>query len=743
MINEFNRRDYLLIYGFLIGTFIILFIIQFHSAVSSITADGRGLGDSLYSVFLLISLLGFIGIILVTTRMIRIYQEKLVQSQAAEKRITMFAAALQSTPVGVMIRDLRQAGQPIVFINRAFSDLTGYEAIDLRGKDLGFLLGARPNPEHLADMQQNLARHQSYSFATQTYRKDSSSFWCEWHVSPLLDKQGNVTHIVKFFADITNFRNASDALGLAKEQAERANAIKANFVATMSHEIRTPINGMMGIMNVLAEESLTAEQHRMLNIAIASGENLREIVSDVLDYSKMEAGKVEIETRPFNLQQLIADLIDLSRFQAEKKGLSLQVMMSKDLSSHVQGDPQRLRQILLNLISNAIKYTETGRVTLHVTQLIESKTKQQSVGMYRFEVVDTGIGISTPDQNRLFERFTQLDTSYTRRAAGTGLGLVITRQLVQLMNGEIGVDSRPGQGSKFWVVLPLQIDAVPKLTQPETRSTSSARYIDARILVAEDNPANLIVTQRYLEKAGCKVDCAFDGLEALKMAETTNYDLILMDVSMPNMDGIEAVQRLRMGSGASATQPVIALTAHVQQSDIDRCLDAGMSDYLSKPVSYPELTAMLDKCLPSQPPSPPTEDSIFKVAASILPDTNEINHDIFNGSRLQRLSGEIGEAKTHQVVQIYLEDSAKRMRRIMGACPSTEFSIIQAEAHALKSSSADLGLEKLAALLARLEQAANEKNQIDIYTLLLELSSTYISSRNNLKKHHALLVVQD
>ncbi|NBO20121.1 MAG: response regulator, partial [Proteobacteria bacterium] len=394
-----------------------------------------------------------------------------------------------------------------------------------------------------------------------TFRQDGSNFWGEWFISPILDRQGQTAHIVKFLMDITTFRRAHEALSLAKEQAERASLVKANFLAMMSHEVRTPINGITGILSALGESTLTPEQRRLLEIARGSADSLRDIVSDVLDYSKIEAGKLEIEAQIFDLPELLRAVIDLNLINAEHKGLTLTLDIREPLHHYVLGDPIRLRQVLLNLTSNAIKYTERGSITLRLTQLMEHQDGRQSVGSFRFEIIDTGIGISQLDQQRLFERFSQLDTSHTRRASGTGLGLAITKQLTELMGGEIGCDSKPGQGSTFWIMLPLQLTAaVPKQIPPSPERDSAAKFTGLSILVAEDNPANLVVVQRYLEKAGCATDCAYDGEEALRMAAARRYDIILMDVSMPRLDGFEVTRRLRAETGPNTNTPIIALT---------------------------------------------------------------------------------------------------------------------------------------------------------------------------------------
>ena len=529
--------------------------------------------------------------------------------------------------------------------------------------------------------------------------------------------------------DITTFRRAQEALSLAKEQAERASMVKANFLAMMSHEIRTPINGITGILSALAENSLTADQRRLLEIARNSADSLRDIVSDVLDYSKIEAGKLEIEAQIFDLPELLRAVINLNRISTEQKGLSLTLDIHEPVHRFVLGDQIRLRQVLLNLTSNAIKYTERGSVTLRLAQLMEHQDGRQPVGSFRFEIIDTGIGISQLDRQRLFERFSQLDGSHARRASGTGLGLAITKQLTELMGGEIGCDSKPGQGSTFWVMLPLQL-ASPALTVPPSpvQDDCVASFAGLNVLVAEDNPANLVVVQRYLEKAGCATDCAYDGEEALRMAAARRYDIILMDVSMPHLDGFEVTRRIRAAGGPNAITPIIALTAHVMRGDAEHCLMAGMNDYLAKPLDYRDLLAMLGKWHQhSRLISVPASAPLFDMPPAARLEPSQVDH-------LQRLADDLGEDKLNQIVSIYLEDSARRIRRIREACPSREIAVIAHEAHALKSSSADLGLVKLADLLAKMEDAARREDRVDVFVLLLELDGIYLAGRRKLQK---------
>ena len=407
---------------------------------------------------------------------------------------------------------------------------------------------------------------------------------------PLVDRRGRSIGRLVTLRDITDRGRVMSELARARDAAEALARAKSEFLATVSHEIRTPMNGVVGMTALLLDTALSAEQREYVDVIRRSGDQLLSIIDEIIDFSKLEADRLAVEAIPFAPEAAVAEVLDLLRPQAEEKGLRLDYSTADAVPERCLGDAKRVRQIVANLVGNAIKFTPAGSVSVSLDTAPPSAGSQQ----LRLAVHDTGVGIPAEHLDRLFQPFSQIDASTARRYGGTGLGLAISRRLAELMGGTITVESEPGRGTTFsveWQVRPL---AGPTDRRTESVAAPAPLPAPLRILVAEDNPVNQKVVLRMLERFGYRADLAADGARAVDAATQRQYDVVLMDVQMPGMDGYEAARRIR-GACAGHQPRIIAMTANAMASDRERCLAAGMDDYVSKPLRSDDLRAAFER----------------------------------------------------------------------------------------------------------------------------------------------------
>ncbi|WP_374469210.1 PAS domain S-box protein [Phenylobacterium sp.] len=416
------------------------------------------------------------------------------------------------------------------------------------------------------------------AFEARIVREDGEERWVRVVHHLKVGRNGRWLKAVGLIHDFDAHKKQELALIEAQRAAEAAGEAKAAFLANMSHEIRTPLNGVMGVLQLLRAEDLSDDGRVMLEEALNCGHMLAELLNDVLDFSKIEAGRLELACEPIEPSALADGVARLLRPQAQAKGLELRLETDPAIG-WVRSDPVRLRQALFNLVGNAVKFTETGHVTI--------RCSAPARGRLRFEVQDTGVGIPAAAQPRIFQRFDQGDASTTRRFGGTGLGLAITKRLAEMMDGEVGFSSTEGQGSTFW----LEVTAEPAQAEARAEDTPQAVLDGVRVLVVEDNATNRMIATKMLEQLGAAVETAADGYLGVDAAARGGFDLILMDVQMPGIDGLEAVRRIRALNGPAAEAPVIALTANVLSHQRQAYLDAGMDGVVGKPISPAALIA--------------------------------------------------------------------------------------------------------------------------------------------------------
>jgi PAS domain S-box-containing protein len=536
----------------------------------------------------------------------------------------------------------------------------------------------------------------------QLVRADGSRIPVQRTVTPVV--LGGRRVMLETLVDITERRRAEAELREARSAAEAGSEAKSRFLAMMSHEIRTPLNGVIGVLHLLRRDAATGpEQQRLMHMAAISADTLLRVINDILDFSKIEAGKLDLHPRPLDLRQTVAETASVFAQKAREKGLEWSVRVAPSVPRAVLGDVGRVAQVLGNLLGNAVKFTEAGGIILEV----------EMSGPVRFSISDTGIGIPHEQQAHLFQPFHQVDNSARRRFEGTGLGLGICQQLVLLMKGSMGFQSEPGRGSTFWFEVPFQVLPDESIAAPAADAgrdtaadeTALGRAPNRRglVLLVEDNEINQELARAMIEAAGGACECSTDGRSAVHAALSGTYDLILMDCMMPEMDGYEATRAIRAeelrrcAGGRTARVPIVALTANAMKGDRERCLAAGMDDYLSKPIDPAELVRMLAKWMPGQMASGP-------LSSAVPPDPAPIDHP----ELLRRCMGRRELAA--RLVAKLVGQAARDIEAAVHAVQRNDATALMIAAHRLKGAAANVaagGLQRVAADLEILGRAGS------------------------------------
>jgi PAS domain S-box-containing protein len=524
--------------------------------------------------------------------------------------------------------------------------------------------------------------------------KDGSYRWILARGVALWDASDKPYRMAGSHTDITAIKETQVRLIESKESALAGARAKSDFLANMSHEIRTPLSGIIGVSSLLDDTSLDADQKEFVETIRQSAESLLSVINDILDFSKIEAGKLTLESVPFDLQSELQRIFHLMRFAADQKKLRLQIQLDPALKSHYKGDPTRIRQVLVNLISNAIKFSFKGEVLVRVLQL--------SPGRVRFSVSDEGIGIPDGMHEQIFLPFSQGDSSTSREFGGTGLGLSICKNLVELMGGKIYVESAIGAGSEFRFEIPLEpfeISEQELSLDSEVAKAIDFRPLSARVLIAEDNQVSMRIATAVLRKFGVTVIPASNGHEVMELLKNQVVDLILMDCQMPELDGYQTTQEIRASRDPKVRDlPVIAMTANSLKGDREACLSSGMSDYLAKPVRPETLYAMLAKWLErSHAPS-------ALVAVSRVEPTEPLDMQILKA--LASLSPAGGTDVLKRVIDVYLDYYPRHFSAIRQSLKQSNWNEIRREAHSLKGASGGIGLQVVAYLCQQIEDRA-------------------------------------
>ena len=593
----------------------------------------------------------------------------------------------------------------IEWVNDGFVTLSEYTLDEVKGlRPSDILQGIDTDFEKVKMLASAIKHQEEIEFEVVNYTKSGKKYHVNLEIKPLFEN-GQLTHYISIQKNITKIKQVEEELRQNKEIAEAANEAKNRFLAITSHEIRTPLNIILGMSKILLETDITETQHKYLRGIKSSSQNLLLIINDLLDISKIEAGKLQLENIEFNFHQVAEDAMTFQNIKAKEKGIELIIKKDESVDDCLLGDPFRLNQIFLNLLTNALKFTEKGSITLSYSLVSENEIENT----IKIEIIDTGIGIDSKKINSIFESFTQEDLSITRKYGGTGLGLTITKQLVDLFEGNISVSSDKTKGTIFTLFFTFKKALNKSKIEPD-KATQQDDLKGIKILLAEDNELNQIIALTYLNRWGIITDTVINGIEAVEKTKVNDYDVILMDIQMPDMNGIEATKIIR--NQLHKKTPIIALTAHALNNEKEEYMNQGLSDYITKPIDeillYNSIVKHIKKGVE-------ITSGISKVKEKPL------NDKIYNLEELKKIS--ISDVEfIPKILKLFIKQSADIPEKLSSLILTKSIAEIGYTIHQIKPSLHHLSVECTKDIISKIEDNIHQKiNDEETVTLTLQL----------------------